>query len=144
MKKPISQKIVLGAIVFNQNNEVLILQRHNNERILPGLWELPSGRREPLETSQETLLREVKEESGLQVKILLPSSVFEYQIEKSDEVRDTTQINFIVKTQSNKVKLSSEHQDFAWVSSKKLKNYQVSNKTREAIKKAFKIKKLLA
>jgi len=137
IKKPIIQKIVLAGLIFNKTGNVLILQRHANEDIYPNMWELPSGKREPLEPSNDSLLREIKEETGLIVKVVQPSSVFEYQIEKPDEIRDSTQINFIVKTKSSKVKLSEEHQDYAWISKGDLDKYEMSAETKQVIADAF-------
>jgi len=105
--KKIVQKIVLAGVIINKNNEILILQRNKNEDIFPNMWELPSGKREFLESSESCLIREVKEETGLSVKIIMPFSVFDYQIEKPKEIRDTTQINFLVRVvNKKKVKLS--------------------------------------
>ncbi len=133
------QKIVLGGIVI-KNNKVLILQRHKDEAIYPNLWELPSGKKEPLEESKNSLLREVKEETGLDIKIIMPFSVFDYQIEKSEEIYDTTQINFLAEPikRDDEVRLSDEHQDFAWIPENEIDKYNLTEKTKDVIKKAFK------
>ena len=107
--KPLVQKIVLAGVVFNKESKVLILQRNFNEDIYPGMWELPSGKREFFESSHDSLIREIKEEAGLDIKIIQPCSVFEYKIEKPTEIRDSTQINFIVTSDHPEVKLSKEH-----------------------------------
>ena len=77
------QKIVLGGVVIKKG-KILILQRHKDEDVYPNMWELPSGKREPLEPSEDSLIREIKEEAGLDVKIIMPFFVFDYQIEKPD------------------------------------------------------------
>src|SRR3989338_7885889 len=96
MTKQVVQKIVVAAAVM-KNENILLLQRHAHEDILPNLWELPSGRLEPFETSEAGVRREVKEEAGLDIRVIMPFAVFEYQIEKADEIRDTTQINFLIE-----------------------------------------------
>lgn len=141
--KKIIQKIVLGGIVMNKN-KILILQRNENEDVYPGMWELPSGKREFLEPSSKSLIREVKEETGLDVNVLMPVSVFDYKIEKPDEIRDSTQINFLVEIIGNEeVKLSHEHQSFAWVDEKSISSYNLSELTREVIEKSFEIAPLI-
>jgi 8-oxo-dGTP pyrophosphatase MutT (NUDIX family) len=86
------------------------------------------------------LIREVKEESGLDVKIIMPFSVFDYQIEKPDEVRDSTQINFLVTPANNQeVKLSEEHQAFAWVAKDEIDKYGLTDATKNVIRKAFEV-----
>jgi len=135
--KPVIQRVVVGAVVFNKEGKLLIVQRNKDEDIYPEMWELPSGKREFLETSNDALVREVKEEVGIDIKVIQPFSVFEYQIEKPDQLRDSTQINFIVTADSTDVKLSEEHQAFAWISKDEISKYGVSDSTKEVILKAF-------
>jgi len=48
-----------------QGQQVLLVQRDS-----PRFWELPGGRMAPGETTEETVLREVREETGVQVEIV--------------------------------------------------------------------------
>ncbi len=138
--KKIVQKIVLAGVIINKDNKILILQRNKNEDIFPNMWELPSGKREFLEDSEDCLIREIKEETGLDVNIIIPFSIFDYQIEKSGEVRDSTQINFLVRVVNEKeVRLSLEHQNFAWISRNEIEQYKLSEATKKVILKAFKL-----
>ncbi|MDI6883513.1 MAG: NUDIX hydrolase [Patescibacteria group bacterium] len=142
-KKPIVQKIVLAAVIM-KNDKVLILQRNKDEDIFPNMWELPSGKRESLENSESCLLREVKEETGLDVEIIMPFYIFDYQIEKPEEIRDSTQINFLVKSvkndnDNNKIRLSFEHQNFAWISEDDIDKYRLSEATKKVIQEAFEL-----
>jgi 8-oxo-dGTP pyrophosphatase MutT (NUDIX family) len=85
-------------------------------------------------------LREIKEETGLDVEIVMPFHVFDYQIKKNDEVRDTSQINFLVRMKRvSSVKISHEHQAFAWIEKEELDKYNLSVKTKETIRKAFEL-----
>lgn len=136
--KQIIQKIIVAGIVI-RNNKVLIIQRSADEESYPNLWELPSGKRDFLELSETAVIREVKEETGLDVKVIMPISVFEFKNEKPNEIRDSTQINFLVKYVSGEVMLSSEHQNFSWITKDKLKDYEVSDTVEEAILKAFEV-----
>lgn len=137
INKPIIQKIVLAGVVFNKEGKALILQRNQNEDIYPGMWELPSGKREFFESSHDTLVREIKEEAGLDIEVIQPCSVFEYKIEKPDEIRDSTQINFIVTSNTSEVKLSEEHQNYAWISKDEINKYGTSDETKRVIQQAF-------
>lgn len=138
--KPIIQKVILAAVII-KNDKVLILQRHKDEDIFPNMWELPSGKKESLETSESSLLREVKEETGLDIKIIMPFFVFDYQIEKPEEIRDSTQINFLATPIDNnkKVKLSSEHQNFVWIREDEVNQYKLSKATKQVIQRAFEL-----
>lgn len=135
--KKIIQKIVLAGLVV-KDGKILVLQRNSNEDIYPDMWELPSGKREPLEPSNGSLTREIKEEAGIDIEVVMPVSIFDYQIEKPEEIRDSTQINFIVIPKGTKdVKLSDEHQSFAWISDDEVDKYGMSEETKNVIKKAF-------
>ncbi len=137
--KPVVQKIVLAGAVAYQGR-ILVLQRSEDDESYPGLWEMPSGKREPLESSLDALQRELREETGIEVEPLIPVSLFEFVIEKENEIRDVTQINYLVKaTIRPDVKLSSEHQDFSWISPEEIGHYNFSNETREAITTVFKL-----
>lgn len=52
-----------GAIVLNKNNEVLLV--HHNK----GHWDLPKGHVEEGETEEQTAIREVKEETNIDIVI---------------------------------------------------------------------------
>jgi len=138
--KKIVQKIILGGIVI-KNDKALIIQRSADEEAYPNLWEIPSGKRESFEKSEDAVAREVKEETGLDVEVVMPINVFEFKVEKPDEIRDATQINFLVKQiGESEVKISSEHQNFAWISKDEVNShFSISDEVKKAILKAFEI-----
>lgn len=127
MSKKCKYQITAGGVLLKQN-QVLLLQRAASEKILPNLWELPSGKKEPSETILQALVREFKEETGLKVKALRPVSVFDYRFIKSGQMVYSTQINFLVKYsgQRLKIKLSPEHRAYKWVGRQDLKKLKVS------------------
>jgi 8-oxo-dGTP diphosphatase len=130
------QRVVVGGVVL-KDNKALILKRHENEKILPGMWELPSGKLEFNEKPHEGIIREVKEETGIDAEVILPFDVFDYMVEKEDSKRHSVQINFLLKMTSETVKISDEHQDYAWVSKEELDNFKISEKTKNTLLKAF-------
>jgi mutator protein MutT len=69
---------VAAALVFRQG-QLLITQRHPNAH-LGGLWEFPGGKREPNETFEQCLIRELREELGIEVAVgeLVESLTHEY------------------------------------------------------------------
>jgi mutator protein MutT len=59
---------VAAGLVFREG-KLLITKRHADAH-LGGLWEFPGGKREPNETFEECLHRELLEELGIKVVIL--------------------------------------------------------------------------
>ena len=65
-KNPALIKVSAG-LVFN-NGKLLITQRRPKDH-LAGLWEFPGGKREPGESGEQCLERELMEELGIQVRV---------------------------------------------------------------------------
>lgn len=142
-KKKITQNIVLAGVIA-KGGEILVLKRSKNQDVYPNVWELPSGKRKFLEPSEAALIREIKEETGLDVEALMAFSVFDYRIERSNEIKDSTQINFLVKPKGNtEVRLSSEHQSFAWINKDEIDKYDFTDETKKVLKKVFRLLTLL-
>ncbi len=60
--------LVVAAALINDNDEVLLAQRPKGKR-LPGKWEFPGGKVEKDESPESALVRELREELGIHVKI---------------------------------------------------------------------------
>jgi len=58
---------VSAALIF-QCGKILLTQRPPGSH-LAGLWEFPGGKREPLETFEQCLVREIREELGVEISV---------------------------------------------------------------------------
>ncbi|HZI31879.1 MAG TPA: 8-oxo-dGTP diphosphatase MutT [Candidatus Binatia bacterium] len=58
---------VSAALIFRAG-KLLITRRHTNSH-LGGLWEFPGGKREPGETFETCLVREIREELGVEISV---------------------------------------------------------------------------
>lgn len=106
-----------GAIIFFQNKnirEYLLLY------YLGGHWDFPKGHVELGENPIETVIREVKEETNLNIKIIknFQRSVI-YNFRDHGELVIKEVIFFLAKSKSQKVKLSNEHKGYVWLTYKK-------------------------
>ena len=56
----------VGAVIKDERGRLLLIKRGHDPGA--GLWSLPGGRVEPGETDTEALVREMREETGLEVR----------------------------------------------------------------------------
>lgn len=108
---------VKGIVIYQ--NQVLILKRQKPSRDGLGYWELPGGGLEYGETPHQALIRELKEETSLDIKIIKPVYTFtairpNYQ---------TVGIGFLCIPTHHHVKISDEHTDYKFVNKEELKEF---------------------
>ncbi len=60
--------IEVSAALIWHGGKLLITQRHARSH-LGGLWEFPGGKREPGETFEQCLAREIREELGVEISV---------------------------------------------------------------------------
>lgn len=102
-----------GAVIFYQKGkkrEYLLLN------YLGGHWDFPKGHIEIYENPVKTALREIKEETGLEVKIL---KGFErkvtYSFKHHGEFVIKDVIFYLAQSKTQKVRLSKEHKGYVWL-----------------------------
>jgi len=64
----VGNRIEVVAAVIERGGKILVAQRPDDAN-LGGLWEFPGGKREPGETHEECLVREIREELGATVTV---------------------------------------------------------------------------
>lgn len=104
--------VCVTAFIRN-GDKVLVALRAADDSFLPGYWEQVGGSLDWGEEPSTGLIREVKEETGLSIEVIKPYSVSHYIDEEEDSI---VEISYICKVVgSNEVALSSEHQEYRWV-----------------------------
>lgn len=114
-----------GAIIFRETKkgkEFLLLQHPDkeNKRVskpIAGHWDFPKGHIEPHETTEETVRREVREESGITKLEFIPGfkETIRYFVNYNGTKRLKFVAYFLARTTQKKVTISREHQGFAWL-----------------------------
>ena len=98
------------AVIRDAQGRCLLVKRSSKSTHQPGLWELPGGKMDPGETFDQTLLREVAEETGL--VIALDRVVAAAQWEHPQlHVAYIIMAGHVV---GGEVRMSDEHDDWAW------------------------------
>ena len=64
------RKIPSGAVIFNEKGEVLLCKRISSKDFWHNKWEFPGGTIEFGEDPRQTAVRETKEETGVNIKLL--------------------------------------------------------------------------
>lgn len=124
-------KNVVGAIILNSKNEFLILSRKAND-FMGGIDELPSGNMEKAETIIDSLVREVKEETNLEVdNIINYLDSFDYISSSGKKAR---QYNFVVSVKETDNIILTEHDNYKWFSIDEIrKNSNITNQVKFTI-----------
>jgi mutator protein MutT len=65
---PALQSVEVSAALIFRSGKLLITRRHADAH-LGGLWEFPGGKREPDETFEQCLVREIREELGVEISV---------------------------------------------------------------------------
>lgn len=102
------------AVVEDDHGRILLIHKTDND-----LWALPGGGHDLGESIRETVVREVKEETGYDVEVTNivgtytnPRHVMAYD---DGEVRQQFSICFTARLLGGELKTSSESKEVAWV-----------------------------
>ena len=104
-----------GAIVFRENNGSRLYLLLNYPS---GHWDFVKGKMEKGESPHQTVIREAKEETGIEDLDLFSGYEEEirYDFQFEGELIHKKVIFFLAKTKTEKITISHEHQDFVWLS----------------------------
>jgi perosamine synthetase len=125
------EKVVVGAVIKN-GERVLLLERPKDD-FMGGINELPSGNMEKGETIRDSLIREVKEETNLDLRSFLKYlGSFDYLSGSGKKVR---QYNFLIDVIENgEIKLT-EHDNFIWAEKENDAFKKVTDSVKEILDK---------
>lgn len=59
------QIVTAGAIIIDDEKKILLVKRPSDKKLFPNAWSFPGGKHEEWESLDETVVREVKEETWL-------------------------------------------------------------------------------
>ena len=112
-------------IVYNE--KILILREAGAYRdgTNIGRFDVPGGRLQPGQRFDESLLREIKEETGLDVKIGRPFFVNEWRPVKDGEQWQIVGTFFECESASEQVVLSEDHDAFKWIEPRDFQTYNL-------------------
>ena len=139
-KYPSYPIIGVGGVIF-QEEQVLLIKRAKEPNL--GQWSIPGGAVKTGETLREALLREVREETHLEVEILGLAKIFD-RIVRSSQGRVTYHYvlaDYVCRYRSGELQSDSDAQEARFVSLQDLSSYPIPAHTLEVIKWADYLRK---
>ncbi len=123
--------LTIRSVVKNKKGKILVLRRHPKSKTNPHKWELPGGKIEKGEFFDEALIREIKEETALDVKV----GDFCEAVQDDYPHKRTVQLIMYSKDITGEVKISDEHDDWMWASINDIKSLEITSSLEKTIKK---------
>jgi len=120
MTTPTPFTLTVKAVLFDPQNRCLLLRRSPANRRFAGCWEWPGGKLDPGEDFVAGLRREVREEAGLAIELTALAGATQFEMPMAHVIL----LCLEARPQGTAVRLSEEHDDFAWVPLSELGRYQ--------------------
>lgn len=124
----------MGALIYD-GERVLLVQR--GKEPLKGYWSLPGGAVETGERLEQALLREVLEETGLEVTIVRFGEIFERIM--ADETGTVEYhyvlLDYVCEIRSGTPTAGSDSAAVAWFTPEELKGLPITSGTLEVIQR---------
>jgi nucleoside triphosphatase len=121
---------IAGAFIFNTKGELFLMKSHK----WSDMYVIPGGHIELGETMNDALIRESKEETGLDVYD--PEFICFWEFIEGEEFHEKKHMiffNYSVKTKDIKVVLNDEGQEYLWVLPKESLKLPLNSYTRKTL-----------
>jgi len=125
-----------GAVIFKKQKDgyfkYLLLHYE------AGHWDFPKGNQEKNETEEQTVIREIKEETGIEGIEFVQEfkETINYFYKKGDETVYKEVVFYLVEASTEIVELSFEHIGYAWLSYENAYKKLTFNNSKELLRKA--------
>jgi ADP-ribose pyrophosphatase YjhB (NUDIX family) len=137
VSKLIKQRFVyvgVPVIIQNSKKEILLGKRDINALSYPGVWGLPGGMMDYGEYIEATVKREVREELGVDVKVIKKSSNI-YQNPPNKETKfHSVDIPFYAKIINGIPKPKDETQEVKWFKPSDIRKIKLAYSHKELLK----------
>jgi len=110
--------ISVKSMIVN-DGKLLIVKRADTNSYKPGIWEIPGGRIVENEDLILGLFREIKEETGLDIRVNREINVRDF---KRDDKQEIEMHIFLCNAISDSIILSKEHSKYLWIELTKSKS----------------------
>jgi len=128
-----------GAVVFLKNTEAKYLLLHYEA----GHWDFVKGNVEPNESEKDTVIRELKEETGITDGQFIEGfkEKIEYFYRRQGATIHKEVIFFLIETHTEKVEVSYEHVGFTWLNYQRAMENLTFKNAKDILQKAHELLK---
>ena len=126
----------MGALLFDRD-KILLVER--GKEPLKGYWSLPGGVLEAGETLEEGIMREVREETGLEIKPLGVLEIFERIMRDPQGAPEYhyVLIDYICRVTGGSLAAADDVSRVGWVPRRLLPDFRITEGTLPVIKKGY-------
>jgi 8-oxo-dGTP diphosphatase len=140
LSHPSSPIVGVGAVIFNAKDEFVLIRRGKEPR--RGEWSIPGGRLKWGESVRQALLREVREETGLEVEIAALVDVVDSVSSNAsgDVTRHYVLIDFLALHVSGELTAGSDADEAHWIPYADLSKYRLWKETVRVVETAHRMR----
>jgi len=124
-----SSKPCVGALIVVEDKILLVKRKQEPYK---GYWDIPGGFLETGEHPRNGLLREIREETGLEVRLIELLGIF--MDKYGPDADDTLNIHYLAEVIGGEAKAASDAVELRWFSKEKLPKRIAFRNGREALK----------
>lgn len=129
----------VGALIHNGQGKVLMIRTHK----WSGMWGIPGGKIERGESCDAALIREIREETALEISnilfVMVQESIYAPSFIRSEHF---ILLNYIAMTGSHDVTLNDEAEEFRWVTIQEAFALELNTATIQLLNRVIKDKLL--
>ena len=118
---------------IKRNEKILLLKRSEKVRSYRGKWATVSGYVEKNELPEETALKEIREEIGVEAKLIRKGKI----IHVKDKEGNWFVHPFLFETKSGDIKIDWEHVEYRWIKLEEIKKYDTVPMLKESLENVY-------
>ena len=134
-KTPSKILLINRLLISNEQGDILIVKRADNDEYRPSEWEFPGGKLELSEDISQSIHKEILEETAIDITIQSQIAYVESHIIEGDRYDGFTYVGIFGTATAVKPKiiLSSEHSAYTWADRETCLDHVLTPECRRAL-----------